>query len=118
MKKINSGKVLLWIASLFLAGYMVYGGVSKFLVDAITAPEVLAKATKFNAPEQINILQKILYISGSKQTGYFRQLLRICELLFGLLIINPHTRLIGAIREKERLSQLIIKPRLPRAIMV
>ena len=42
-------------------------------------------------------LQKILYISGAKQTGYFWQVLGICEILFGLLLIIQGTSFIGAI---------------------
>ncbi len=89
--------VLVLILATFLGGYMIYGGVCKFLVDSITAAEVLEKANRFSDPEQEHILQKVLYISGSQQTGYFWQVLGICELLFGALIIIPRTRLIGAI---------------------
>jgi len=43
------------------------------------------------------MLQKILYINGAKQTGYFWQVLGICELLFGLLLIIQGTGFIGAL---------------------
>ena len=44
---------------------------------------VVHKPFKHNASIVSSItLQKILYISGAKQTGYFWQVLGICELLF------------------------------------
>ncbi|MEO0901638.1 MAG: DoxX protein, partial [Bacteroidota bacterium] len=52
---------------------------------------------KFKAPEKESTLQKILYISGSKQTGYFWQVLGICELLFGLLLVFQGTGFVGAL---------------------
>jgi hypothetical protein len=55
------------------------------------------KTEKFNAPEKESTLQKILYISGAKQTGYFWQVLGICELLFGLLVLLQGTSFIGAV---------------------
>lgn len=41
--------------------------------------------------------QKVLYINGMKQTGYFWQLLGICELLFGILLLLQKPAFIGAI---------------------
>ena len=46
-----------------------------------------------NAPD----LNKSLYINGAKQTGYFWELLGICELVFGLLLIIQGTSFIGAV---------------------
>ncbi|MEP3384242.1 MAG: DoxX protein, partial [Flavobacteriaceae bacterium] len=59
--------------------------------------EVVEKAEKFKAPEKESTLQKILYISGAKQTGYFWQVLGICELLFGLLVLLQGTSFVGAV---------------------
>lgn len=83
--------------SLFLGGMMIYGGIEKFLKPTITPHELVEKAQKFLQPDQQETLQKILYISGMKQTGYFWPLLGICELLFGLLIIYPKTRFVGSL---------------------
>lgn len=85
------------ILRLFLGGFMIYGGVQKFQSPPITPIEVLEKANKFSTPEKEFTLQKILYISGAKQTGYFWQVLGICEFLFGLLIIIQYTSLIGSL---------------------
>ena len=38
-----------------------------------------------------------MYISGAKQTGYFWEVLGICELLFGLLLILQGTSFVGAL---------------------
>ncbi|WP_111308945.1 DoxX family membrane protein [Confluentibacter sediminis] len=85
------------IFRLILGGFMIYGGVQKFQSPPITPIEVLGKANKFSTPEKESTLQKILYISGAKQTGYFWQVLGFCELLFGLLIIIQYTSLIGSL---------------------
>ena len=54
---------------------MIYGGIQKFEKPIPSSIEVLEKAEKFSAPDKEPTLQKILYISGAKQTGYFWQVL-------------------------------------------
>jgi len=93
-KSIN---ILIIICRLFLGGFMIYGGIQKFQKPIPTPIEVVEKAQKFSSPEKEATLQKILYISGVKQTGYFWQVLGICELLFGLLLIIQGTGFIGAL---------------------
>jgi uncharacterized membrane protein YphA (DoxX/SURF4 family) len=95
MKK--SISILCIIFRLFLGGFMIYGGIQKFKKPIPTPIEVLEKANKFSSPEKESTLQKILYISGSKQTGYFWQVLGLCELLFGFLLILQGTGFIGAL---------------------
>lgn len=85
------------IFRLFLGGFMIYGGVQKFENQNPTPIDVVDKAEKFKSPEKESTLQKILYISGAKQTGYFWQVLGICELLFGFLLILQGTGFIGAL---------------------
>ncbi len=80
-----------------MGGMMVYGGIQKFQKPIPSPIEVVEKAEKFKAPEKESTLQKILYISGAKQTGYFWQVLGIAELIFGLLILFQGTSFIGAI---------------------
>lgn len=82
---------------LFLGGFMVYGGIQKFQKPIPSPLEVVAKAEKFKEPGKQNTLQKILYINGAKQTGYFWQVLGICEILFGLLLLVQYTGFIGAV---------------------
>ncbi len=94
MKGVN---ILFIVFRLFLGGMMVYGGIQKFQKPIPTPIEVVEKAVKFKAPEKESTLQKILYISGAKQTGYFWQLLGFCEILFGLLLIIQYTGFVGAI---------------------
>ncbi|UII74824.1 DoxX family membrane protein [Flagellimonas sp. HMM57] len=94
MKTIN---ILFIVLRLFLGGFMIYGGIQKFQKPIPAPIEVVEKAEKFKAPEKEGTLQKILYISGAKQTGYFWQVLGICELLFGLLLLLQGTSFVGAI---------------------
>lgn len=95
MKK--SISILFIVLRLFLGGFMIYGGVQKFQSPPITPIEVLEKANKFSSPEKEPTLQKILYISGAKQTGYFWQVLGVSEFLFGLLLIIQFTGFIAAL---------------------
>ncbi|AWX43921.1 hypothetical protein HME9304_00919 [Flagellimonas maritima] len=94
MKTVN---ILYILMRLFLGGFMIYGGIQKFQKPIPAPVEVVEKAEKFKAPEKESTLQKILYISGAKQTGYFWQVLGICELLFGILLLLQGTGFIGAV---------------------
>ena len=95
MKK--SISILFIVLRLFLGGFMIYGGIQKFEKPIPSSIEVLEKAEKFSAPDKEPTLQKVLYISGAKQTGYFWQVLGICELIFGFLLIIQGTGFIGAL---------------------
>lgn len=89
--------ILFIVLRLILGGMMVYGGIQKFQKPIPSPVEVVEKAEKFKSPEKESTLQKILYISGAKQTGYFWQVLGIAELLFGLLILLQGTGFVGAV---------------------
>lgn len=93
----KSIKIVFIVFRLLLGGFMIYGGIQKFKKPIPTPIEVVEKANKFKSPDKESTLQKILYISGSKQTGYFWQVLGICELLFGFLLIIQGTGFIGAL---------------------
>ena len=93
-KSIN---ILFIVFRLFLGGFMIYGGIQKFQKPIPEPIEVVEKTQKFSSPEKESTLQKILYISGAKQTGYFWQVLGICELLFGFLLIIQGTGFIGSL---------------------
>jgi uncharacterized membrane protein YphA (DoxX/SURF4 family) len=85
------------VLRLFLGGFMIYGGIQKFQKPIPAPVEVVEKAQKFTSPNQENTLQKVLYINGAKQTGYFWEVLGICELVFGLLLIFQGTGFVGAL---------------------
>jgi uncharacterized membrane protein YphA (DoxX/SURF4 family) len=85
------------VLRLFLGGFMIYGGIQKFQKPIPEPIEVVEKAQKFTSPNQENTLQKVLYINGAKQTGYFWEVLGICELVFGLLLIFQGTGFVGAL---------------------
>jgi len=95
MKK--SISITLIVLRLFLGGVMIAGGIGKFLKPLPSPTEVLQKAESYTSPNDTQTLQKILYISGSKQTGYFWELLGVCELLFGLLLVIQGTGFVGAL---------------------
>lgn len=89
--------VIFIILRLVLGGMMIYGGIQKFTNPSPSPIEVVEKAQKFTGPEDTNTLQKVLYINGAKQTGYWWEVLGICELLFGLLLILQGTGFVGAL---------------------
>lgn len=95
MKK--SISIIFIVLRLLLGGVMIAGGIGKFLKPVPSPTEVLQKAESYKSPNDTQTLQKILYISGSKQTGYFWELLGVCELLFGLLLVIQGTGFIGAL---------------------
>ena len=90
-------KIILVGLVLFLGGFMVYGGICKFLAPKIDALELVSKSNALLEAGKITTLKKVLYISGMKQTGYFWELLGVCELVFGLLLFIPATRLVGVL---------------------
>ena len=90
-------QIMFIVFRLILGGMMVYGGFQKFAKPSPTPVEVVEKAQKFTAADQTNTLQKVLYINGAKQTGYFWEVLGICELIFGLLLILQGTSFVGAV---------------------
>lgn len=89
--------IIFIVLRLFLGGMMLYGGVQKFTKPIPTPNEVVAKAQKFSTPEKEDTQKIILYINGMKQTGYFWEVLGVCEILFGLLLVFQGTGLAGAI---------------------
>ncbi|MEN1786154.1 MAG: DoxX family membrane protein [Bacteroidota bacterium] len=89
--------ILFVVLRLFLGGMMIYGGIQKFQKPIPAPMDVVEKAEKFKDPAKKETLQKILYINGAKQTGYFWQVLGICELLFGLLLMIQFTGFVGAV---------------------
>ena len=95
MKK--SISIIFIVLRLMLGGVMIAGGIGKFLKPLPSPTEILQKAESYTSPNDTQTLQKILYISGSKQTGYFWELLGVCEFLFGLLLVIQGTGFVGAL---------------------
>jgi uncharacterized membrane protein YphA (DoxX/SURF4 family) len=93
----NFNKILLYILTLFLAGMMIYGSVSKFQKPFSTPNQVTEKATQYIDQDKPNIATLVLYIGSMRQTGYAWLLVGLAELLFGILLIIPKTRLIGSL---------------------
>ena len=93
----NPARLIFILLRLVLGGMMIYGGLDKFDQPMPEPLEVVEKAARFSEPGQENTLQKILYISGAKQTGYFWQVLGVCELLFGILLVLQYPAFIGAV---------------------
>ena len=95
MKK--SISIIFIVLRLMLGGVMIADGIGKFLKPLPSPTEILQKAESYTSPNDTQTLQKILYISGSKQTGYFWELLGVCEFLFGLLLVIQGTGFVGAL---------------------
>ena len=93
----KSISIIFIVLRLLLRGVMIAGGIGKFLKPLPSPTEILQKAESYTSPNDTQTLQKILYISGSKQTGYFWELLGVCELLFGLLLVIQGTGFVGAL---------------------
>lgn len=80
---------------------MVYGGIGKF-TKPIPAPtammEQFADDTKKAALQaDVETLKIRNYIFGLKQTNYFWQMLGVCEILFGLLLLSQFMAFAGAV---------------------
>lgn len=82
---------------LFLGGVMISAGAGKFLKHIPSSSEVVEQiTTEVNSANKLE-LQKTLYINGLKQTGYFWELLGLCELFFGIMLLFRRTYFLGAL---------------------
>lgn len=86
-----------YVPILFLAGMMIYGSISKFQEPTAKTEDVIAKAEKFVEKDQIRIASLVVYVGGLRQTGYAWLLVGFSELIFGILLLIPSTRLIGGL---------------------
>ena len=85
------------ILSIILAIFMIDGGVDKFSRGKVDTEITVSKINKYSLEENEGIIQKILFISGMKQTGYLGELIGFSEIVFGLMILIKRTRTLGAI---------------------
>lgn len=93
----KSKKIIFAASILFLGGFMIYGSIGKFVAPKTEAYTLVERVSALAADSKTESLQKSLYIGGAKQTGYFWELLGVCELLFGILLLVPVTRIIAAL---------------------
>tara|TARA_B100000927_G_C16293624_1_gene400505 strand:+ start:71 stop:496 length:426 start_codon:yes stop_codon:yes gene_type:complete len=89
-------KKVVTILSIILAIFMIEGGIEKFSGSKVDTGITISKIKKYNLNEHEGIIQKILFISGMKQTGYLWELIGLSEILFGLMITIQRTRILGA----------------------
>ncbi len=92
-------KIILIVISLYVGGFMLYGGYQKF-VKPLPSPTQMIETFEKEGAEKMKQDEKLViknYIFGMKQTGYFWQLLGVCELLFGLMILSQYFRFAGAV---------------------
>ncbi|WP_338815587.1 DoxX family protein (plasmid) [Bernardetia sp. Wsw4-3y2] len=85
---------------LILGGIMLYGGYQKFAKPLPEPTQMITQIEKEGSQklrEKPNILVIKNYIFGMKQTGYFWQLLGICEIVFGLMILSQYLSFVGAL---------------------
>lgn len=95
--KFKTSTIIYFVLSLILGGIMIYGSLGKFGGFPSPSDVIESSQTYFTESGEDLKLQRILYISGMRQTGYFWILLGICEFLFGLLLIIPRTSLVGGV---------------------
>lgn len=91
--------ILMIVARLGLGGMMLYGGYQKFAKPLPPPTEIIDQIEKEGASklkEDLQKLQRKNYIFGMRQTGFAWQLLGICEILGGLLLISQFVSLLGA----------------------
>jgi uncharacterized membrane protein YphA (DoxX/SURF4 family) len=91
--------ILFIVARLGLGAMMLYGGYQKFSKPTPPPTEIIEQVEKEGSAklkEDLQKLQRKNYIFGMKQTGFAWQLLGVCELLGGLLLISQFLSLLGA----------------------
>lgn len=91
--------ILLIIARLGLGGMMLYGGYQKFTKPTPAPTEIIEQVEKEGSTklkEDLQKLQRKNYIFGIRQTGFAWQLLGVCELVGGVLLISQFFSLLGA----------------------
>ena len=93
--KINM--LIKFVPILFLAGMMIYGSISKFQEPTAKTEDVIAKAQNYLDDGQLSIASLVVYVGGMRQTGYAWLLVGLSELIFGILLLIPSTRLIGGL---------------------
>lgn len=95
MKKYT--KITFIVLRLFLGGVMISAGAGKFFKPISNVTEVVKKINNENISSNTMTLQKVLYIDGLKQTGYFWEVVAFCELLFGIFLIFYRSYFLGSL---------------------
>lgn len=91
------------ILRLILGGIMVYGGYQKFAKPLPAPTDIITEIQSQDAEKTQKLLNnpnKLIiknYIFGMKQTGYLWQVLGVCELVFGLMILSQYLSFVGAL---------------------
>lgn len=92
--------IIFFALSLFLGVMMLLGGYKKF-EKPIPAPiqmiETFEKEGFTKAKEEVHVLKIKNYIFGMKQTNYLWQLLGVCEIVLGLMVVSQYMRFTGAV---------------------
>lgn len=76
---------------------MISAGAGKFFKPISNVTEVVKKINDENISSNTMTLQKVLYIDGLKQTGYFWEVVAFCELLFGIFLIFYRSYFLGSL---------------------
>lgn len=98
-QKMRTKIVIYVIATLFLGGHMIYGGIGKFKGSTPAPTDKIDQLEEIGFKEARASDHLVLsnFVFGLKQTGYFWAFLGVSELLVGLLLISQRFSLIGAI---------------------
>jgi uncharacterized membrane protein YphA (DoxX/SURF4 family) len=95
----NITKIIFFLITIYVGGFMLYGGYQKFAKPLPTPTKMIETFEKEGAKKMKEDKKLVIknYIFGLKQTGFFWQFLGICEILFALMIISQYLRFIGAV---------------------
>lgn len=95
----NTAKIVFFLISLYVGGFMLYGGYQKF-AKPMPKPIQMIETFEKEGAEKMKQDSKLViknYIFGMKQTGFFWQFLGICEILFGIMVLSQYLRFAGAV---------------------
>jgi uncharacterized membrane protein YphA (DoxX/SURF4 family) len=81
----------------FLGGVMISSGAGKFFKPISNSTEVVENINNETISSNTMTLQKVLFIGGLKQTGYFWEVVAFCELLFGIFLIFHRSYFLGTL---------------------
>jgi uncharacterized membrane protein YphA (DoxX/SURF4 family) len=98
-KEMRIKHLLLLASTLFLGGFMIYGGLGKFVKPNPQPTDKIHEVEAIGVEESLtnDHLQISNFIFGLKQTHYFWQFLGICEILVGLLLLSQIFAFPGAL---------------------
>jgi len=106
----NWSKIIYLFISLYLGGFMLYGGYKKFAKPMPSPTKMIETFEKEGATKMKEDKSLVIknYIFGMKQTGFFWQLLGILEINLGIMVLSQYLRFVGALMLVPITSQIFL----------